>query len=221
MSDPTILIIDESEAVYQKLNNYLMVNGYTVLHCFTAEESTNICLTTKINLIIFKIKLESMAGFKDCELLGSHESTSKIPILYLSMKKNTEEIFFKSLNICGCDYMIQKFDELSFIRRIEGLIKINPDKRLKDLEQKLDSLFNEISTIAHQLNQPLTAILGNSELVMRNLDEADKNYRRVNNIFLSAQKMIEYMNDFREFRYAQERDVKNLSVFVLDEKHEE
>jgi PAS domain S-box-containing protein len=75
--------------------------------------------------------------------------------------------------------------------------RLNLERRLTDAEAKLIEsektavLVALAGTAAHELNQPLTSVMGYSELLKRKLNEKDVSYRAVDIIHREAERMAE------------------------------
>jgi len=75
--------------------------------------------------------------------------------------------------------------------------RVQLERKLSDAEVRLEEskrnavLMALAGTTAHELNQPLTSVLGFAELLKRKLKTDDESYKRVDTIFREAERMKE------------------------------
>ena len=72
-------------------------------------------------------------------------------------------------------------------------------------------------TAAHELNQPLTSVMGYAELLKRRIPESDPNYRAVDIIFRESERMAEIVRKIgRITRYETKTYIGNTRIVDLD-----
>jgi PAS domain S-box-containing protein len=88
--------------------------------------------------------------------------------------------------------------EVAFVGIITDLRdRVQLERKLSDAEVRLEEskrnavLMALAGTTAHELNQPLTSVLGFAELLKRKLKTDDESYKRVDTIFREAERMKE------------------------------
>jgi len=88
--------------------------------------------------------------------------------------------------------------EVAFVGIVTDLRdRVQLERKLSDAEVRLEEskrnavLMALAGTTAHELNQPLTSVLGFAELLKRKLKTDDESYKRVDTIFREAERMKE------------------------------
>jgi PAS domain S-box-containing protein len=108
--------------------------------------------------------------------------------------------------------------------------RVRLERKLSDVETKLEeSERNAVivalaGTAAHELNQPLTSVMGYAELLRRKLKEADFAYRPVDIIYREAERMAEIVRKIGKItRYETKSYVGAARILDLDKasSHEE
>lgn len=211
-----ILVVDDNEDILAYLEVFLTSKGYEVTTSSSGEKAIEVAKKITPDLIILDIKMPKMDGYQTCEQLRSNGLTRLIPIIFISAESRTEESVIKGLNLGGNDYVTKPFNDEELIARIESLIRTHSEYKIQIIDEKLKALFEIIGSLSHKINQPLTGILGNAELILRSMSEDDKNYKRVQNIHTSAQKIVETMQSFREIRHYELKDYLNRTIFLID-----
>lgn len=137
-------------------------------------------------------------------------------IIMLTVKERKEDIV-RGLESGANDYITKPFDPQEFRARI--MVGI----RVVELQQQLIS--TERSTIlaqaageaALEINQPLTVLLGTTQLLMMHTSKEDKNRQGVEDLFKAAQKInaiIKKGSDIR--RYATQPYIDGVDIADFD-----
>ncbi len=107
------------------------------------------------------------------------------------------------------------FADLRGRLRIERKLSKAQDKLLRTEKQAM--IAELAGTAAHELNQPLTSVMGYAELLKRRIPESDPNYRAVDIIFRESERMAEIVRKIgRITRYETKTYIGNTRIVDLD-----
>jgi signal transduction histidine kinase len=184
---PTILIIDDNTQNLQIALNILNKKGYNLLYAQDGKKGLEHIEENHIDLILLDVMMPEMDGYSVCEQLQKKPDTSAIPIIFLTVKDEENDIV-KGFECGGVDYITKPFHTSILLKRVETHIKLSQttkelQKLNKNLQQKVQEkiekirfkdqmLFQQakmasmgemIANIAHQWRQPLGSI--NSVLI--------------------------------------------------------
>lgn len=81
---PTLLCVDDDEAMTSMLRAVLSARGYHVICAATIEEAVHAFEDNAINLVILDLNLPDEAGFALFERLKGRIATAKIPVIMAS-----------------------------------------------------------------------------------------------------------------------------------------
>ena len=105
--------------------------------------------------------------------------------------------------------------------------RLKMEQRLLQAQEKLmltekQALIAELAgTTAHELNQPLTSIMGYAELMKKKLSTDDTNYRAVDTILREAERMAEIVRKIGKItRYETKAYVGSTQILDLDKSTE-
>lgn len=139
-------------------------------------------------LAVLDWEMPHMEGVEVCRRARELPHGKLSYIIMLTVKERKEDIV-RGLESGANDYITKPFDPQEFRARI--MVGI----RVVELQQQLIS--TERSTIlaqaageaAHEINQPLTVLLGTTQLLMMHTSKEDKNRQGVEDLFKAAQKI--------------------------------
>lgn len=173
-SKAELLIVDDTLENLRLLSQMLSEEGYRVE---TASSGARALATAQANppdLVLLDIRMPEMDGYEVCEGLKADERTRDIPIIFLSALDETYDKV-KAFTSGGVDYIIKPFQFEEVLARVEIHIALmNLQRQLqqanRELQKRLEELDAFAHTVAHDLKNPLTRIIGYAELLEAEFD---------------------------------------------------
>ena len=118
------LIIDDLIANIEVLGSMLREKGFKVAFATTGRQGIAIATAKLPDIILLDIAMPEMDGFTVCGELKKNPLTKTIPVIFLSAKREAEDIK-KGILSGGADYIAKPFVTEDLLERI----KIQIDKR--------------------------------------------------------------------------------------------
>ncbi len=173
-SKAELLIVDDTLENLRLLSRMLAEEGYRVE---TASSGARALATAQANppdLVLLDIKMPEMDGYEVCAAFKADERTRDIPIIFLSALDETYDKV-KAFTSGGVDYIIKPFQFEEVLARVEIHIALmNLQRQLqqanRELQKRLEELDAFAHTVAHDLKNPLTRIIGYAELLEGEFD---------------------------------------------------
>jgi DNA-binding response OmpR family regulator len=186
-SGETILVIDDNRDNLCLMDEILEGENYNVICVDSGSAGIEVARAQRPDCIILDVQMPSMDGFEVCRRLKLDEETRDTPILFLTAENLDEGSVVRGLNAGAQDYLLKPFNYSELIARIKVLLRIKKAEdtlraaycelekaREKVLaNQRLETVRQVVATLAHELNQPLTAVVGNAEILAMDIDEPD------------------------------------------------
>ena len=127
-----VLIIDDTPKNIQVVGNFLQNEGYELSFATSGEEALNILSNEIPNIILLDVIMPEINGFDLCEKIKSIREYKKIPILFLTIKTDSESII-KGFESGGVDYITKPFNPHELLARIKTHLKLTDVQ--KELEE--------------------------------------------------------------------------------------
>lgn len=119
---PTILIIDDDEALFSLLNAYLKEEGFSSIHAADAEKGLREAAKGGHDALVLDVMLPGMNGFEVLRRLRGEEVTAMLPILMLTARG--EEIDrVVGLEMGADDYLSKPFSSRELVARLRALLR--------------------------------------------------------------------------------------------------
>jgi diguanylate cyclase (GGDEF)-like protein len=139
---PQIMIIDDSTDTLQMLTDILDYHGYRVSPFSSGETALKSMVLGIPDLILLDVAMPIMNGYEICSRLKSDETTSKIPVMFISGRDDTTDKI-KAFDAGGVDYITKPFQLTEIIARIETHLSLC--RLQKQLEEQNINLQQEIA----------------------------------------------------------------------------
>jgi len=121
ISQKTILVIDDEEAIVLLLETILGIYGYRCVSCSSPKEAMGMARDVKPDLIILDIAMPEIDGYEVCVSLKSEPATRNIPVIMVTALALIQDKK-KGLE-CGADgFIFKPFDPMVVINEIERLL---------------------------------------------------------------------------------------------------
>ncbi len=141
---PVILVVDDQFQNVELLEAYLVPQGYEVVKASSGQEALGKLSGNQIDLVLLDVMMPGMSGIEVLEKLRSDSKTKPIPVVMVTVLKETEDKV-KALE-AGCDDFISKpFDRVELLARVKSILKISYYLKQLDEKDKFKTVVDKIS----------------------------------------------------------------------------
>jgi two-component system cell cycle response regulator len=99
-----ILIVDDSPANLGLLRTMMLQQGYHTFVATSGERALEIAQRMRPDLVLLDVVMPGMDGLETCRRLKAHPATSRIPVIFMSARSETEDIV-AGFDIGAADYI--------------------------------------------------------------------------------------------------------------------
>ncbi|WRH66340.1 MAG: response regulator [Planktothrix sp. GU0601_MAG3] len=160
---PKILIVDDLIESLQLLTEVLEEFGYRVQGVTSGKMALRTVQKTHPDLILLDIFMPEMDGYQVCEALKADQSTSEIPIIFLSAFDQVSNRL-KAFQMGGVDYITKLCEPEEFVARVQTQLTIQQQKKelkkqIEHHQQTAEMFYQSRSLLANLLNVSKDGIL--------------------------------------------------------------
>jgi two-component system, NtrC family, sensor kinase len=182
-----ILVVDDEPLNVKMMGALLSREGYQVLDALNGLEAL-VRVQNNPDLILMDIMMPGLDGFETCRRLKADEATRNIPVIFLSALQDSKTRT-TGLNLGGVDFISKPFQRDELLARVRTHLTIRKQElQLREYAEDLESMVAErtaqlvhadrlatlgtlVAAVSHEINNPLQAVLGNTQLALMDLDE--------------------------------------------------
>ncbi|HID55631.1 TPA: hybrid sensor histidine kinase/response regulator [Candidatus Poribacteria bacterium] len=164
-----ILIIEDSRTQALKTQLLLQREGYEVETAFDGEEGWKRILNWKPDVVLLDINLPKRNGFDLLREIRNRDELANMQVIMLTAYGDVDSLT-KALDLGADDYISKPFNDRELSARVKASLRM---KKLQDRvikAERLAAVGALVVTMSHEINNPLTGIIGNCQIILKNAD---------------------------------------------------
>ncbi len=217
-----VLIVDDRKENLLALEGWLDLPEIHVIMATSGTEALELLLEYDTALVLLDVQMPEMDGFETAEYMRKKKRTKNIPIIFITAISKEEQHIFKGYEAGAVDYLFKPVDPHILKSKVNVFIEMYRQKKalventhkLKQANQRIlqqqESLIKEervkvllqlAGATAHELNQPLTGLLGYLDLLEMYKTQPDKIFTYIDKIRESGLRISKIVNKINTIRY--------------------
>lgn len=121
MSNPKILVVDDSPTELKLISKVLAAKGYDVMTAKDGEEALTLVNSKSVDLVVLDVIMPKMNGFQVCRKIKSSDQHSTVKIILLTSKNQEADKFWGKKQ--GADiYMTKPFQVEDLLSNVASLV---------------------------------------------------------------------------------------------------
>ncbi|SHO47957.1 response regulator [Desulfopila aestuarii] len=133
-----ILVVDDNTANIDVMLAFLEAEGYDLSIATNGETAIKIARHSRPDLILLDVMMPGMNGFETCRELKADERTREIPVIFVTAKKEVEDIV-SGFQSGGVDYISKPFRQEEVLSRVSTHLRL---RRLVVAQERLITKLN-------------------------------------------------------------------------------
>lgn len=161
----TILVVDDQPSI-RKIVCVQLGPGYNLLQADGADAAQRLLKAHRVDLILCDVRMPGCDGYQFRERLLEDPELGHIPFIFLtSLSDTTDKVAAYKLD--ATDFITKPFKGVELVAKVRSVLSLRRKQRAYTEQERLEAIRKMVVTMNHEINNPLTAIVGLSELVLR------------------------------------------------------
>lgn len=187
-----ILLVDDDQDIADFLVQNLTAYGFNVHHLLSGIECLEYVKDNSVDLILLDCNMPKLSGLEVLEILRKVYSTSELPIIMVTSLTETENVVTALGKGCN-DYINKPVNIETVVARMKAQLSIKR-LHLENLEKnKLEALNEVITTLNHEINNPLFIALNHIRKANRRSDFTQ--LEKVDDALVRITKIVKQISD--------------------------
>ncbi|MEW6734430.1 MAG: response regulator [Acidobacteriota bacterium] len=178
-----VLVVDDDIFIRTLISKMLEKLEYELIEATGGKHALEIVRANPPDAILLDLMMPDMDGYQICERLKESEATRDIPVIFVTAKTEIDDQV-EGLRLGAHDYICKPIRAKELRARLNAALRVKElQDQLKDkirlqeeleqarqqlLEQYMNTMFSQLAEgLLHELNNPLTAVIGFAELIKR------------------------------------------------------
>jgi len=168
-----ILVVDDDKKIVLLVKSLLEKEGYETIEAYSGKMALDILQDSEPDLILLDVMMPEMDGMETCRRIKGKDNTRSIPVIVLTAKKDVSDKI-AGLEAGANDYIVKPFNPDELLARIKAQLRIKflEDELLK--KEKVETIAKMVISIAHEINNPLTVVVGGLEILLTKKENFDE-----------------------------------------------
>lgn len=174
-----ILVVDDDKKIVLLVKTFLEKEGHKVIEAYSGSMALDVLIShaehgdKMPDLILLDVMMPEMDGMETCRHIKKASATKGIPVIMLTAKKDVSDKV-EGLEAGANDYIVKPFNPDELLARVKAQLRIKflEDELVK--KEKVETIAKMVISIAHEINNPLTVVIGGLEMLLMKKEELSK-----------------------------------------------
>ena len=189
---PRILIVGEEEPVARVLGYLLEREGFDVRAVEGLAPTLEFMLEQIPDLVLIEVSANPTQGFDLLARIRSEERFHQTAIVLVTARSHPRDVV-TALDQGADDFILKPFDPKEVVARLRAQIRIRRLQRQLLATERWRVLLETTGAVAHEMSQPLTAIMGNLELMLQRMPHDDPHRHLVLRVFENGERAVDLL----------------------------
>ena len=236
---PKTLVVDDRRENLVAMQRILNDLDTELIMASSGNEALALTLEHQFALILLDVMMPQMDGFETAALLRQHEATCDIPIIFVTAIGKDDKQIFKGYETGAVDYLFKPLDPDILKSKVKIFLEMHRQKTAINLanqelqnanekilaqqkgvleEERLNVLLQMAGATAHELSQPLTALLFGINILEMDHDDPERRTRHIEDIKKAGHRISEIVKKIKTLnRYELKAHDRDSDIIKFDQ----
>lgn len=236
---PKTLVVDDRRENLIAMQRILNGLDTELIMADSGNEALALTLEHQFALILLDVMMPGMDGFETAALLRQNDATNDIPIIFVTAIGKDDKQIFRGYETGAVDYLFKPLDPDILKSKVKIFLEMQRQKTALNLanqelqaanekilaqqkdvleEERLNVLLQMAGATAHELSQPLTALLFGINILEMDHDDSERRNRHILDIKKAGQRISEIVKKIKTLnRYELTAHDRESDIIKLDQ----
>lgn len=147
------------------MRTVLSRGGWEIRHSVDGQDAVQVAAEWNPALILLDVELPGMNGFDVCSTVRATEQ-GETPLIVMVTASDDLPSKLMGFQVGADDYLIKPVDPQELFTRVTKLLGVREAQARTIKQRRRDAMNELIATICHEVNNPLTAVIGYLDMIV-------------------------------------------------------
>jgi two-component system sensor histidine kinase/response regulator len=196
-SQPTILVVEDEEAILEIITLFLEDEGFHVRQALNGETALALLEEAKPDLIISDIRMPGMDGFALCEQVRANPDFGQLPFIFLTGRDERADVR-RGMGLGADDYLTKPFEPEELLSAVQVRLARAAETQAAIVRAGSGLQDQIIQSLTHEFRTPLSLVVGYTELLESTGQEMkESDFESVmNGLHAGSRRLVSLVEDF-------------------------
>lgn len=184
-----VLVVDDEAHIVRALTYVLEREGFDVRSGTDGAAALDAARDFLPDVLLLDVMMPGVDGLEVLKQLRAEESLRKIAVILLTAQSSPKDIV-GGLELGAVDYITKPFDPKEVLARVRAQVRIHRLQGQLVEAERWRVLLETAGAVAHEMSQPLTAVMGNLELLLQRLPEDSPHRVTLDRIYENGERAV-------------------------------
>jgi signal transduction histidine kinase len=163
-SQPTILVVEDEQAILEIISYLLEDDGYQVVQALNGDAALSLLGEAKPDLIISDIRMPGIDGFALCEQVRADPNFGQLPFIFLTGRDERADVR-RGMGLGADDYLTKPFEPEELLSAVRVRLARAAETQAAIARAGSGLQDRIIQSLTHEFRTPLSLVVGYTELL--------------------------------------------------------
>lgn len=197
MAPPRILVVDDEAHIARALTYVFEREGFEVRSSPDGLSAVDAAREFRPDVILLDALMPVLDGRGTLLKLRENPILAHTAVILLTAQSNAKDIV-AGLELGAVDYITKPFDPKEVLARVRAQLRIlNLQGQLVEAE-RWRVLLETLGGVAHEMSQPLTAVMGNLELLLERVPPSSPHHATIKRIHENGERCVSLLRKLQK-----------------------
>ncbi len=154
MSEPVILVAEDSMLIRTVLTDQLTSSGYRVIEAADGEQAVETCQRERPDMVLLDVEMPRLDGYGVLSRLKADTNLADIPVVFVTARVTPKDLV-EGLRLGAHDYLRKPFDPSELLARVGAALRVKAlqdELRVRNAELELMARTDALTGLVNRRN---------------------------------------------------------------------
>ena len=205
MERPRVLLVDEEEHVERALTYVLDREGFDVRASAGLTATLGTALRFVPDVILLAVTMPRLEGLEILARIREQAALRNTAVILVTGQSKPRDVV-AGLDRGADDYITKPFEPREVLARLRAQVRLRRMQAQILEAERWRVLLETAGAVVHEMSQPLTAVMGNLELLLQRLPESAPERPTVHRIYENGERAVELLRKLQRLESYELKD---------------